>query len=149
MRDQAHFLRLLEQGLVSESESYEPLEFLSDLIFDFTTYDSGVASTFATKAVEVCRAITEGTTWELIKRSDDDYLWYIALCNMSFFSKHIEWGTSIRGAWWEHGYHTTNPSGLWDDNGQVTNLVLHRDEWIAYIRAICEFAARATGGQGA
>ena len=117
------------------------LEFLGDSVFDFTTYDREQTEMFARKAIEVCRAISENTTFEYIKNSDD-YRWFLVMCNMPFFAKRINWGTSIRGAWWD-GAGTYKSCGLWSDDHQVTELVLTADEWIEFVDSVVAFADEA------
>jgi hypothetical protein len=52
----------------------------------------------AEKAVEVCEAILGKTTFDFIQ-GQENYKWYIVLSNMLFFQSKIDWGTSVRGAW--------------------------------------------------
>lgn len=75
------------------------LEFVGNHIFDFTTYDSGLDEKFAVRMLEVLTAILHGRTFEYQDVSQENYENYILMCNMPFLSKKIEWGTSIRGAW--------------------------------------------------
>jgi hypothetical protein len=116
------------------------LEFLSDYIFDFTTYDRGMAELFTRKALEVCAAISEQRTFDYIK-DEDNYRWYLLMVNMPFFAERLDWGTSIRGAWWSHGAHKLESCGIWRDHEQVTALEFTRNEWLAFVAALVEFAA--------
>ena len=143
------YKQLLEHSYVIEQQdtiSYPPknrLEYLSDHIFDFTTYDSAISCLFAQKAVEVCDAITNRTTFEYIK-STENYRWFLLMCNMPFFADKLDWGTSIRGAWW------TEPSieddivikscGLHEGDRQLLELELSLEEWNSFIQAVVEFA---------
>ena len=130
-----------KEGL-SEPESR--LAYLSVTIFGFTTYDDSLDVLYATKAVEVCAAITNRTTSKyIVDRSN--YEWYVLMCNTPFFSERIEWGTSIRGAWWsaQNGKKIElESSGLWVDQDQLRDeLQFSVDEWRLLITAVIEFAA--------
>jgi hypothetical protein len=116
------------------------LEFLSEHIFDFTTYDSAMSELFACKALEVASAISDRTTFEYIK-DGERHQWFLIMCNMPFFYPKLEWGTSIRGAWWD----SRNPveissCGLWIGDEQVLTLTLNAEEWNDFIKAMIEFA---------
>ena len=118
------------------------LEYLSDYIFDFLTYDTEVAELFATKALEVCAAISNRKTFEYIEDTEN-YHWFLLMCNMPFFSSRLNyWGSSIRGAWWDTSQ--PNPTklesyGLWLNGEQITQLRLSTDQWLAFIDALLNF----------
>lgn len=114
-------------------------EYLSVHIFDFTTYDENMDKALAEKAVEICEAITNKTTFEYIDSSPENYRWYIIMCNMPFFAQRIEWGTSIRGAWWKP-YLTLTSCGLWEGDEQIGLLEFSSEEWGSFIRAIAHFS---------
>lgn len=146
-----NYRRLLECGYEHMSafsnDEMSRLEFLSAYIFDFTTYDSDLDKEFALKAVEVADAISKRTTFDYIETAEN-YRWFIIMCNMEFFSCRIDWGTSIRGAWWEPTnqvmpgpkHFMFNGCGLWDGNHQVDGLLLTLDQWKQFIDAIVAFA---------
>jgi hypothetical protein len=119
------------------------LAFLSESIFDFTTYDGEMSVLFARKAVEVCAAINDGKTFDFIKDADN-YTWFLVMCNMPFFAERLEWGTSIRGAWWagRPGKQIEfNSCGLWmGDEQLIDTLRFSADEWKRFIAAVIEFA---------
>lgn len=132
------YLKLLEHSYKVEKKYCERqqktrYEFLSEYIFDFTTYDAQKSELFAKKAVEVCEAINNRKTFEYIK-DDNNYNWYLMLCNTTFFHDKIEWGTSIRGAFW------SAPTGT-----QITllscGLWFEVEEWKCFIAAIIEFVS--------
>jgi hypothetical protein len=139
-----NYAELLEHSFAVEKEQSDcesRLEFLSDHIFDFTTYDSAMAELFARKAVEVCAAITNHTTFDYIK-NQDDYEWFLIMCNMPFFATRIDWGSSIRGAWWSSPKQFELAScGLWIGSEQKADaLWFTNDEWTQFIRAVVAFA---------
>lgn len=93
------------------------LEYLGESIFDFTTYDGEMSVLFASKALDICNTITSRTTFGYIK-DEENYKWYLLMCNMSFFSPKLEWGTSIRGAWWNNKI-VFQTYGLWEGEEQI------------------------------
>lgn len=115
------------------------LEYLGDHIFGFTTYDGEMSALFARKAVDVADAITNGTTLEYIKDAEN-YRWYLLMCNTDFFSGRLEWGTSIRGAWWDHKI-SYQSCGLWKGEEQLhKEMTFTQDEWKEFMRAVSAFA---------
>lgn len=144
-----NYLDLLEESYCEESKpsGYKlqmdsRLEYLSGYIFDFTTYCSHYDEMFARRAVEVCNAITERTTFEYIK-DEEQHKWYLLMCNMPFFADRIEWGSSVRGAWWDAGdtrFFEIDSCGLWSNGKQILNLLLNEDDWVKFMRAIVAFA---------
>lgn len=140
------YLKLLNDGYdaCKEQSSYEvsKFEYLSDYIFDFTTYQSDMSELFGRKAVEVALAITGASTYKYIE-NDENCMWYLIMCNMPFFADRIEWGTSIRGAWWNISdlFETT---GLWHGQGQVTALDIDDKGWCDFMLAIEDFVKEDT-----
>lgn len=137
---------LLEHSFVTEQQCGEcapesRLAYLARNIFDFTTYDDSMDVLFATKAVEVCRALLNLTTGTYIKDAEN-YRWYLVMCNMPFFAGRIDWGTSIRGAWWCPGPSAELSScGLWDGHRQMTEpLAFSHEQWGQFIGAVVDFA---------
>lgn len=120
------------------------LEYLSEHIFDIVTYDSEMSELFASKAIDVCTAINNRKTFEFIE-DIENYKWFLIICNIPFFSERIEWGASIRGAWWRL---TTKKDqidfkscGLWvGDEQLIDTLKFSENEWGYFVRAIIEFA---------
>lgn len=113
------------------------LEYLGDWIFDFTTYDGGMAELFASKALEVCDAITNKTTFDYIK-DERSYEWFLLMCNIPFFSSKIEWGTSIRGCWWDSYKEgiKLDTCGIFVDGEQVTEHTFNENEWLEFLNAM-------------
>ncbi len=103
-------------------------EYLGDYIFDFTTYESFMSKLFAKKAIEVCKAITDRETFEYIE-DDENRRWYLIMVNMPFFHPKLDWGGSIRGAWW----HFSEPVQI----SQLDEIPL--EDWDNFIRAMIEF----------
>ena len=118
-------------------------EFLSSYIFGFSTYDSEMDELFAMRAIEVCKAITERTTFEYIK-DRSQYEWFLSMCHMEFFHDRICWGTSIRGAFWDaasSGFMEYETCGLWLGDEQITETIqFTSDEWNSFMHALISFA---------
>lgn len=135
-----NFDKLLEDGFANSHDAETTrLEYLSDYIFDFTTYDREKAEEFAMRAVEVCEAISAEATFDYIK-DPEQYRWYLVMVNMPFFSGRLTWGTSVRGAWWDHEDTTYSSCGLWDGERQVAEtLTMGQPEWLAFIAAVIRF----------
>jgi hypothetical protein len=148
------YLKLLTESYETERAlgiGYQPesrLEYLGNSIFDFTTYDDEMTVLLAGKAVEVCKAITGKTTFEYIE-NPENYRWYIIMCNMPFFNGRLEWGTSIRGAWWDHKI-TFQSCGLWDGEKQLCEeMTFTQEEWGDFMQAVISFANdEASNGRG-
>lgn len=71
-------------------------------IFHLTTYDSSLDEFFVKKIIEVSKAILNRETFEYIE-DKQNYIIYVLVCQMFNRFDWIEWGTSIRGAWFEKG----------------------------------------------
>lgn len=123
-----------------ESPPSSKLEWLGDGIFDFTTYDGEMSAGFAEKAIEVCEAITNRTTFVYIG-CIVQYQWFLIMCNMPFFADKLSWGTSIRGAWWDYSI-KFSACALFDGDEQIMadTASFTQDEWCEFIQAIIDFA---------
>jgi len=140
------YLRLLECGYAEARENLGHIienrfEYLGEMIFDFTTYDGDMAALFAVKALEVCKAITYGKTYEYINENEDNHRWFLIMCNMPFFKNKLSWGGSIRGAWWEYEI-TFGCMGLWDGDKQIDQeLFFKKTGWEQFMLALFQFAS--------
>ena len=63
------------------------LGYLSECVFNFVTYDDEMGLLFASKALEVCKAINGSSTHDYICKSSENYTWYITMCNIQFFKQ--------------------------------------------------------------
>ena len=139
------YARMLAEGFSEIQKHGEPrtrLEYLSEYIFQFITYDGKMSELFASKAIEVCIVISDGKTFDYIKKHDS-YQWFLIMCNMPFFAERLTWGASIRGAWWagQVGKDIEYEScGLWLDGRQIIEtLVFTDDQWRGFVSAVVEF----------
>ena len=70
--------------------------------FDLTTYDSAVDAVFAETIVQVLEAIRDKNTFEYIEKTEQ-YFKYLVVVNLPMIHKILNWGGSIRGAWFDLG----------------------------------------------
>ena len=137
------YLKLLEHSyrVAVEQDECPPdsrLEWLGEQVFDFTTYDGEMSAMFAGKAIEVCEAINHGATFDYIK-DPENYRWFLLMCNMPFFAGRLNWGTSIRGAWWDANGKLES-CGLYEGEEQVLSLDFTREQWAEFAKALVVFA---------
>jgi hypothetical protein len=144
----AHYRALLEHSFDKIKELEEPapetrLQYLSMYVFNFTTYDGEMDVLFARKMVEVCKVITERNQ-DIYLPNPNNYQWYLLMCNMPFLQHRLEWGISIRYAWWELDKKNDriDGDGFYAGDEQVLEIQLDdTDEWESFIKAVIEFAA--------
>ena len=141
-RNKEYFKNIFEESIKEEfcfHEQRTRYEYICDL-FDITTYCREISEYIGKKVMDVCEAITDGTTFEYI-RSDENHVWYIVVCNFPFIYPKLNWGGSIRGAWWDHGVQFKfDTCDLMVDGEQECDWCLDRDEWICFIKAVVEFS---------
>ena len=79
-------------------------EWAANYIFDLTTYDGDIDEYFVQTIIEVCEVILEKRNFEYIQFRTN-YIKYIVVCQLLDKFGWIDWGTSIRGAWFDEiGY---------------------------------------------
>lgn len=142
------YKKLLEESYKADLEFFDRLStrysWLSENIFDFTLYDEDMGNLFGMEAVEVCKAISEKSTFDYIK-DPNNYRWYLIMVNMPFFQDKIDWGTSIRGAWWNHRPRNetfkVSFSGLVTDEEPINEpLEFTEETWLLFIQAVIDFS---------
>lgn len=105
--DKEQWLAWLEKQLAVNNDELEmdwyPGEFIAR-IFDITTYDSGMDRLFAEHVVEVLEAIASRTTFEYQAKSAEHYYRFLMVVNFKQIYPLLEWGTSIRGCWFNLGF---------------------------------------------
>ena len=124
------------------------LSFLGNDVFDFTTYDDEMDALFAKKALEVCEAISNRTTFDY-QKDEENYKWYLLMVNMPFFKDKLEWGTSIRGAWWcDFEKYKINTWAFYKDYDQILDpLKFNEAEWSQFIKDMIEFSKEDESSQ--
>lgn len=100
-----NYAELLEYAFANQEDTECPNEsraaFLCDKVFGITTYDEDVSELMGRVMIDVCEAITDRTTFDYIKEPVR-YHWFVLMCNMPWLAARINWGTSIRAAFWEY-----------------------------------------------
>jgi len=117
-----------EYGFSHFDEDPSVASFLCEEFFHFDTYDTELDELFCKKAIEVCKSITDRTNFEYIADSSN-YRWFITMVNMPFFRANIEWGTSIRGCWWNK----------FEEYPYFGLRIESQDDWISLISSVIEF----------
>lgn len=112
-------------------------EWLSENIFDLTTYDNSLNERFGKKIFDVCKTILDGATFEYIQKSEQHYVDYILVCQLLEKFRWIEWGSSIRGAWFEEQDESRYIFAYWD--GEYKELQFTEEN----IRLLIEFVEEA------
>ena len=109
----ANYKEQLDKLYLEEKDNECPpdnkFQFLGNSIFNFTTYDGAIDELFAKKMIEVIDCIVNYKTFDYHKHGEDEanYINYLTMVNMPFMKGKLEWGTSIRGAWFdEYGHHS-------------------------------------------
>lgn len=116
------------------------LEFIGGEIFDFTTYDGAMDVYFAKKMLDVIKCILNNNTFEYQGQSEDNYVNYHMMVNMPFLDGKLEWGTSIRGAWFdEYGHHlkTHEPYMM---SAQHEELIIDKKDIKLFMQALIEWS---------
>ncbi|MFJ3117838.1 hypothetical protein ACIPI6_14985 [Pseudomonas protegens] len=142
-RSKADWFRVFQESHAESDEEHgetSRLEYLAGAVFDINTYDGEIDHLMAAKAVEVCRAISDKTTFEYIK-DPENYRWYLIMCHLPFFADRIEWGTSIRGAFWDSYAGVSFQSCMLFDHGAQLHepMKLSDEGWKEFIAAVIEY----------
>lgn len=82
------------------TEAPNKYEWAAREIFGLTTYDGYLDELFVKKIIEVSKVILKRQTFEYIK-DENNYITYIVVCQLFEHFNWIDWGTSIRGAWFD------------------------------------------------
>lgn len=110
----AHYEFYKEKVSGREPSKYEWAAFY---VFDLSTYDRKLDKLFVDAILEVCSVIFNAKNYDYII-DQENYVKYILVCQLLDKFNWIEWGTSIRGAWFD-GYHP----------GFKTRPILELDGW--------------------
>ena len=73
-------------------------EWAASHIFNLATYDGKLDEKFVKLILEVCEVILENKNFDYIE-DETNYFTFIAVCQRLNSLGWIDWGTSIRGAW--------------------------------------------------
>lgn len=91
------------------AENENKYDWCAKYVFMLLTYDEELAEIFIKKIFEVCKAILEKRNFSFFKDNDEKYREYIIVCQLLCRLNWINWGTSIRGAWFEENRKEQSP----------------------------------------
>lgn len=89
-----------EEERSRRDDEYTKYEWAACYIFDLYTYDTALDEKFVKSIIEVSKAIIDMETYNYIENRDN-YLKHILVCQLLYHFNWINWGTSIRGPWFE------------------------------------------------
>ncbi len=116
--------------LKRECPSENRIAYLGSTIFEFTTYDDEMDETLAKGMIEVCQVILDKETFEYIK-DKQQYMKYIIMVNMPFLAEKIDWGGSVRGAWFDDFQeYKVDCGNIEVKKGDVTTFIREMLEWV-------------------
>jgi len=100
------FTELLEKNFKEDQEqgccpAESKMAYAGSHIFDFTTYDEEADVLFAKNMIEVLKCILDKEPFEY-QKDEKQYINYLTMVNMPFLTDKLEWGGSIRGAWFDN-----------------------------------------------
>lgn len=105
-------------------------------IFDLTTYDDGLDEIFVRTICTVAKGIILRRTFDFMN-DDSLYIAYIVVCNM-FERRHwIDWGTSIRGAWFDEN---TKAEPIFESYDETPDVPFTKENLVTLIEFIEEKA---------
>lgn len=123
-----------EYDIDVENDIYQnKYEWFCGVIFNIVTYDSYLDELFAKKIIEVCEVILNKTNFEYIK-DETNYTNYIIVCQLLKSKNWLDWGTSIRGAWF-----MTGPYGDPILSRRITSSGVQVDFHVDNIKALIDF----------
>lgn len=76
-----------------------PVKLITDM-FNVVLYDDNMSELFAEKIIATLEAIRDRTTFKFIE-DRQNYIDYLTVVNLGMIFPLVEWGGSIRGAWFD------------------------------------------------
>ena len=131
------YINLLKDGFKQhfvQNTTESKARFLVENIFELAVEDDELSAFYCSIIIDVCKALLNRTTYDYIK-DEQNYKYYILVLNLPFFKDIIEWGVSIRGAWFTAGIepYVLTSCGLFRGEEQICQLEFLEDV------DICEF----------
>jgi hypothetical protein len=126
----AKFIELLNNNY-KEAKDLEcspetKMEYAGSYVFDFTTYDSEMDILFAKNMIDVLKCILNEETFEYQK---EQYINYLTMVNMPFLTDKLEWGGSIRGAWFDN-WQEYEVDGIKIEKQELELFIAQLIEWV-------------------
>lgn len=87
------------------TDDVEPAKaiWLVEEYFYLTTYDDDISQEWGDAIIEILGVINDDNNFDYINSSDENYKKYLMVANLLEQEQLIDWGTSIRGAWFDFG----------------------------------------------
>tara|TARA_Y100000310_G_C20699475_1_gene828376 strand:- start:5042 stop:5539 length:498 start_codon:yes stop_codon:yes gene_type:complete len=125
---------------------YSRYHYIGDYIFEFTTYDSNITKILALEMCEVLEAVLKKDTLNYIAQSEDHYLKYMIMVNMPFLENKLNWGTSIRGAWFDNYLEYNVADIITVKKGELSNFIEQLLDWVGVDYGIKMYGERPMRG---
>lgn len=97
-------------------------------VFGLITYDGGADYVFSEAIVQVLEVIRDKETFEFLEENNTKYLTYLLVVNHPMIRPVLNWGTSIRGAWFDLGDYYTSGGVRRNKSLKLENFVECPDE---------------------
>lgn len=120
------------------AEGISALEIVAQ-IFGITTYDSDMECHFARIILPVMLAVARGKPYDYHEQSEQHYIDYLMVCNFTAIEPLLEWGTSIRGAWFsppKEGFRPDDGIGVYSDEADKPMIIADRDDFLAFMEML-------------
>ena len=106
------------------------LEYLGGYVFNYTTYRSDLDEEFAKRTLKIIEVIHKRQNFEFIS-TEENHVEYITIVNMPFFRDKLEWGGSIRGAWFdEYNVYKMDCERIVVEEGEIHEFIQGLLDWI-------------------
>ena len=118
------YLKMLEESYQEYKDGYfnckppSKLNFIATQVFLIWVYDSAIEEKMGLEFLKVCDVITKRYNFQFLE-SEENYELYIRTVSYPFFEGKLEWGSSIRGAWWEYSHVEIDSCGLHYEGKQL------------------------------
>lgn len=138
------WLTWLEEQLAVNNDQLDmdwtPGEMIAN-VFHITTYDSAADRLFAEQITEVLEVIANRTTFDYQAKSTEQYFRFLMVVNFRAIYPLLEWGTSIRGCWFNLGFgRVFDPAdGLTKFDGKRYPTVISQEEMGEFVKAVRMF----------
>jgi hypothetical protein len=110
--------------------------YIASIIFNITSYDSELDEFYVKKLLEFFEIIESN---EILSDSLEDYKIYVLLANLPTIASILNWGTSIRSAFFTDPV-VINTYGIFQEGKQINlNIKFSAENWIIFIEAIKGF----------
>lgn len=121
----SRFIKILEDQYNDYKLCENKSHFLSSVIFDLRTYDDDIDNMFCNIMIDVIKCIVNRTN---LSYQQDNYVAYLSIVNTHFLSDKLEWGTSIRTAWFDE-YKEYDVNGIIIKRNEINTFMIDLIKW--------------------